>query len=40
MAPTPCRTTEALCHELAISRSTLFALLKSGLLKDGRHPGA
>jgi hypothetical protein len=37
MTPTPWRTTEELCQELAISRSTLFALRKSGLLKDGRH---
>ena len=37
MSPTPWRTTEELCQELAISRSTLFALRKSGLLKPGRH---
>ena len=37
MPPTPWRTTEELCQELAISRSTLFALRKSGLLKPGRH---
>ena len=37
MSPTPWRTTEKLCQELAISRSTLFALRKSGLLKPGRH---
>ena len=37
MTPTPWRTTEEICHELAISRSTLFALRKSGLLKEGRH---
>jgi hypothetical protein len=37
MPPTPWRTTEELCRELAISRSTLFALRKSGLLKPGRH---
>ena len=37
MSPTPWRTTEELCQELAISRSTLFALRKSGLLKLGRH---
>ena len=36
-APHPWRTTEELCQELAISRSTLFALRKSGLLKPGRH---
>jgi hypothetical protein len=35
--PHPWRTTEELCQELAISRSTLFALRKSGLLKPGRH---
>ena len=37
MSPTPWRTTEELCQELAISRSTLFALRKSGLLKPGRY---
>ena len=37
MSPTPWRTTEELCQELAISRSTLFALRKSGLHKPGRH---
>jgi hypothetical protein len=29
--------TEELCTHLAISRSTLFALKKGGLLKPGRH---
>jgi len=37
MTPTPWLTTDELCRELAISRSTLFALRKSGLLKEGRH---
>ncbi len=35
MTSTPWYTTEELCHQLAISRSTLFALRKSGLLNDG-----
>jgi hypothetical protein len=30
-------TTAELCAHLAISRSTLFAIRRSGLLKDGRH---
>jgi hypothetical protein len=30
-------TTAELCSHLAISRSTLFAIRRSGLLKDGRH---
>jgi len=30
-------TTEELCTQLAISRSTLFAIKRSGLLKPGRH---
>ncbi len=30
-------TTSELCSHLAISRSTLFAIRKAGLLKDGRH---
>ena len=30
-------TTSELCAALAISRSTLFAIRRSGLLKDGRH---
>ena len=34
---TPWLTTEELCAQLAISRSTLFALRRSGLLKVGRH---
>jgi hypothetical protein len=29
-------TTAELCSHLAISRSTLFAIRRSGLLKDGR----
>jgi hypothetical protein len=37
MTSSPWCTTEELCRELAISRSTLFALRKSGLLKPGRH---
>ena len=35
--PNPWLTTEQLCAELAISRSTLFAIKSSGLLKAGRH---
>jgi len=34
---TPWLTTEELCAQLAISRSTLFAIKRSGLLKAGRH---
>jgi hypothetical protein len=30
-------TTAELCTHLAISPSTLFAIRRSGLLKDGRH---
>ena len=30
-------TTEALCHRLAISRTTLFEIRRRGLLRDGRH---
>ena len=30
-------TTTELCSHLAISRSRLFAIRRSGLLKDGRH---
>jgi hypothetical protein len=30
-------TTAELCAHLAISRSTLFAIRRAGLLKDGRH---
>ena len=30
-------TTDQLCTHLAISRTTLFAIRRSGLLKDGRH---
>ncbi|MEA5424001.1 hypothetical protein [Synechococcus sp. CCY9202] len=30
-------TTDQLCTELAISRSTLFLIRRQGLLKDGRH---
>ena len=30
-------TTPELCTHLAISRSTLFAIRRSGLFKDGRH---
>lgn len=30
-------TTAELCAHLTISRSTLFAIRRSGLLKDGRH---
>ena len=30
-------STADLCRRLAISRSTLFALRRSGLLKAGRH---
>jgi hypothetical protein len=38
MSPSnPWLTTEELCAELAISRSTLFAIKRSGLLKPGRH---
>jgi hypothetical protein len=38
MSPsTPWLTTEELCDHLAISRSTLFAIKRSGLLKPGRH---
>jgi hypothetical protein len=33
----PGLTTEELCAQLAISRSTLFAIKRSGLLKSGRH---
>ena len=33
----PWLTTEELCSRLAISRSTLFAIKRSGLLKPGRH---
>ena len=32
-------TTAELCSHLAISRSTLFAIRRSGLLKNGRHLG-
>jgi hypothetical protein len=35
--PQPWLTTEELCVQLAISRSTLFAIKRSGLLKPGRH---
>ena len=35
--PNPWLTTEELCRQLAISRSTLFAIKRSGLLKPGRH---
>ena len=38
MSPSnPGLTTEELCAQLAISRSTLFAIKRSGLLKPGRH---
>jgi hypothetical protein len=38
MSPSnPWLTTEELCAQLAISRSTLFAIKRSGLLKAGRH---
>jgi hypothetical protein len=38
MSPSnPWLTTEQLCAQLAISRSTLFAIKRSGLLKAGRH---
>jgi hypothetical protein len=38
MSPSnPWLTTEDLCAQLAISRSTLFANKRSGLLKSGRH---
>lgn len=30
-------TTEEICTHLAIGRSTLFAIRRSGLLRDGRH---
>jgi hypothetical protein len=30
-------STEEICRCLAISRSTLFAIRRSGLLRDGRH---
>jgi hypothetical protein len=30
-------TTEQLCEALAISRSTLFAIKKRGVLRPGRH---
>jgi hypothetical protein len=30
-------TTAERCAHLAISRSTLFAIRRAGLLKDGRH---
>lgn len=30
-------TTEEICRQLAISRSTLFAIRRGGLLRDGRH---
>ena len=33
----PWLTTEELCAQLSISRSTLFAIKRSGLLKPGRH---
>jgi DNA-binding CsgD family transcriptional regulator len=36
MSPSnPWLTTEELCAQLAISRSTLFAIKRSGLLKPG-----
>lgn len=35
--PNPWLTTEELFSQLAISRSTLFAIKRSGLLKPGRH---
>ena len=35
--PNPWLTTEELCSQLAISRSTLFAIKRSGLLKPGRR---
>ncbi len=38
MSPSnPWLTTEELCAQLAISRSTLYAIKRSGLLKPGRH---
>jgi hypothetical protein len=37
MSDTLWLTTAELCSHLAISRSTLFAIRRSGLLKDGRH---
>ncbi|WP_411868914.1 hypothetical protein [Vulcanococcus limneticus] len=30
-------TTDQLCTQLAISRTTLFSIRRQGLLKDGRH---
>jgi hypothetical protein len=35
--PNPWLTTEELCSRLVISRSTLFAIKRSGLLKPGHH---
>jgi hypothetical protein len=35
--PNPWLTTEELCAKLAISRSTLFAINRSALLKPGRQ---
>jgi len=29
--------TEVICRRLAISRSTLFAIRRTGLLRDGHH---
>jgi hypothetical protein len=37
MPSSPWLTTDELCQQLAISRTTLFALRRCGLLKDGRH---
>ncbi|MFM7676280.1 MAG: hypothetical protein ACKO5F_12030 [Synechococcus sp.] len=37
MAPDLWLTTEQLCAQLSISRSTLFLIRRQGLLKDGRH---
>jgi hypothetical protein len=38
MSPSnPWLTTEELCAQLAISRSTLFAIKRSGLLNPARH---
>ncbi len=37
MSDTLWLTTAQLCPHLAISRSTLFAIRRAGLLKDGRH---
>ena len=37
MSDTLWLTTAELCAHLAISRSTLFAIRRAGLLKDGRH---